>query len=297
MPDLDPWAAPAGETGSTWCELRDAFLAGLTPLTAISYAGALVAFFTAHPGGPAAVRRVDVVRWVEAIRAAGRAEATVKQRLAGLSSFFRFLSQGHGPHAEQARADNPCAGVKTRRVDPYSRARPPLEKPALLRLLAAATPRTRAWILMHILTGRRRSEIARLQWEDLERRGGGWWYRWSAKGDKRGRSEVPADVMDALLAWRGAGTHTGRLWGASSSALAKDLKRTARRAGLDESATHVHGLRHLAAMLWREDGADVAEIQERLGHGSPATTMIYMQHLAPKRDTRSGSIMRRLLET
>lgn len=58
------------------------------------------------------------------------------------------------------------------------------------------------------------------------------------------------------------------------------MERAARRAGIDKRV-HPHGLRHTHAVELEQAGFTVSEIQEQLGHGSLATTAIYLKHHSP----------------
>jgi integrase/recombinase XerD len=58
------------------------------------------------------------------------------------------------------------------------------------------------------------------------------------------------------------------------------MKRVAARAGL-KHRVHPHGLRHSMAVDWNRKGVPVTKISRQLGHGSIATTQIYVDHLFP----------------
>lgn len=299
-PPPAPWDAPAGDTGLTWAELRTAWLSGQTPNTARAYRVGLAAFFASLPPGtvPGDVRAVDVLAWRDQLRATEKKPATVRARLAAVKAFFGFLTEPHGAAGQPGRADNPAARVKPPKVEMYGRSRPTSEQ-ALRRMLAIADPRTRAWLITHVLTGRRRAELARLTLGDLQQRGTTWWYRYRGKGRSEGKwRELPAAAVESILAWRGSlhGDHGEPLWRTSEGTLVRCLKRVARLAGLEAREIHVHGLRHLAAVLRRQDGDDIGDIQAFLDHRSAGTTALYLQALEVKRDSRADSIARRLLD-
>lgn len=296
---MDAWDAQAGASGMTWAQSLAAFLQSQqSPQTARTYGAALRGFFSFFGGGtPDLVRRRDIVGWRDAMRAWGRSESTVKRNLSGLAGFFRFLAQDHGPYGECIRSDNPAVGVKTGKVKPYDRARP-MPRPVFQRLLKAASARTRAWLMFHASTGRRRSEVARLTPDDLRNEGGVWSFSYLGKGRVHGRLDIPQAVVLLLERWRPDWHQgiNGNLWGVSSSTLARELKRTAARAGVDERQVHVHGLRHLAASLLREQGKDVYEIMRFLDHRSPQTTLVYLQQLERKKDRLADELARALLD-
>lgn len=276
--------------------LLDQFLRAQTPNTARSYRQGLRDFHR-RCADPAAATVAEVRAWIDRMRSSGRAESTVAQRLAAVRSWYRWLLDGELVESDPTRA------VRTRKPDPYGRARPPLDEDGLRRLMGAASSRMRAWLLFHLLTGLRRSEVAGMRPGSLREVAGGWGWEARVKGGKTRRGPVPAAAVDALAAWRGSmaaivgGPAEETIWGVKGDALARDLKRTARRAGIDPKRVHVHGLRHAAARLRRKAGADIKELQEFLGHSNPGTTMIYLHKLEEedRQDTRADGIARGLL--
>lgn len=300
----DPWGAPAGDTGLSWAELRDAWLEAQTPNTRRAYRHGLRAFWATLPPGttPADVRAKHVIDFRDQLRQRVQ-EATVKGRIAAVSSFYAFAQRPAGTDSVPARLDNPAARIPLGKLQMYGRARK-LPVDEFRRLLRASSGRTRAWLLAHALTGRRRSEIARLSSTDLEHDGTAWWYSYIGKGGKHRRRQIPAVVVKAIEDWQGrslfevcAALQPGLpIWGCSQETLARELKATARRAGMEPKRVCIHALRHVAAALRREDGADIREIQEFLDHSNPSTTLIYMQAMEEQRDSRADSIGRRLLD-
>jgi integrase len=262
-----------------------------------------VSFHQAAGGPPSVNGFRDVIAWRDSLRAAGSAPSTVRARLAAVSSWFSFLRRQATPDGARLVPDNPAEDVRAGRVDPYGHALQ-LELAELKSIMRCADPRLRAWLLVHVLTGRRRAEVARLRPADLERRGATWWYRYRGKGRAESRwRELPGAAVEAVLAWRpdledpDSAADPGRqVWGCSESTLVRHLKRAAQSAGVDARRAHVHALRHLAAKLRRDAQADIREIQEFLDHASPSTTVLYLQALEERRDTRADSIARHLLD-
>lgn len=313
---MDPWQAEAGLTGSTWQQLLEAYLHSQTEATARAYRAALSAFrdFCKRSDGqalaPHEVRPAEVRAWMEYMRTMERKPATIAKRLAAVSSWYRFLMQPQGERGEQAHPSNPAAAVKRPRVQMYGRARK-MSRATFKRILAIADPRTRAWLLYHALTSRRRSEVALVTWRRLQQRDGTWWYAFRGKGRVELEwAEMPRTVVDALQDWLGrpleelvaerSPDHT--IWDCSDDALARRYKAAVRSAGIDPDSVCVHSLRHLAAELRKEDQlrtkgvVDLAAIRDVLGHKSVATTEIYLKALEERRDDRADDIARDLLE-
>jgi integrase len=59
------------------------------------------------------------------------------------------------------------------------------------------------------------------------------------------------------------------------------LPRLARLAGIAKRV-HAHGLRHTHAAELRAEGIDIGIISKQLGHTSIATTIRYLDHIAPR---------------
>jgi site-specific recombinase XerD len=68
------------------------------------------------------------------------------------------------------------------------------------------------------------------------------------------------------------------------------LKMHAARAGLESRDIHVHTLRHSAAMLMDEAGADLAEIMKFLNHESLATTQRYIHKMRGQRNVHAAKM-------
>lgn len=62
----------------------------------------------------------------------------------------------------------------------------------------------------------------------------------------------------------------------SGSTFSKQLKKYAKKAGLDQSQIHPHAFRHYSAIQHRKNGASIDQIQALLDHKSILTTMIYL---------------------
>jgi integrase len=166
-----------------------------------------------------------------------------------------------------------------------------------------------AILLFYALTGMRRAEIASLHWGDV-RLGGTLTITAKVKGGQYQSREVadPA-VPAALVRYLRAASRWGRLaaedplWvrhdragqageGLSSHGFAKNLKRYARAAGL--AHIHLHQTRHTYARLVGELTGSVVETQDALGHRNAATTRVYLQRVAVKRDKHSRRSAQRL---
>ena len=78
----------------------------------------------------------------------------------------------------------------------------------------------------------------------------------------------------------------------TSHAFVKNLKRYARGAGVGD--VHLHQTRHSFARIVAEETGSLTDTQDALGHRNAATTRVYVQRIAVKRDRHSQRITSRL---
>jgi integrase/recombinase XerD len=314
-----------------WRQAIDLFFASRnTPATRRAYAAALQDLLTTTNRLPWEVTRTDVMRWVQGLKGRGLAPCTIANKLAGVSSFYRFCMEEYLVSSNgrdiPLHANNPAAGKSLRpKIEMYGKSTwlSPEESKALLRAIIppgasradALARRNFALVLGYILLARRNSEWRVARWGDFENRLGRVEYRWSGKGKHDQRIEVPTPVWNAVIEFlREAGRlekiqagdfiftpikekmHLpgGRILGNTAAISAREvgrlLKRYCRLAGLDAKAIHPHTLRHTGAMLRREVGDSVEVIMVFLGHSNLGVTSIYLHQLEGKSDQSWGSV-------
>lgn len=78
----------------------------------------------------------------------------------------------------------------------------------------------------------------------------------------------------------------------SSHAFVKNLKRYAREAGVGD--VHLHQTRHSFARIVAEETGSITDTQDALGHRNAATTRVYVQRIAVRRDKHSSKVTARL---
>jgi len=290
-----------------WRRAYTVWLAGKRQNTRRAYARIVGDFFQFVNVPPAAVTGDMVNAWKLHLQSLGRRDTTIAQRLAGLSSFFDHLHRKAG-----LLPSNPVDRVERRDLDdsPYGNARPMTmaDFNAIWTELDPATPAGamyRAIFLAYTLTGKRRTELLRLHGRDLSIDGETVTYRVTTKGGKTERRTIPPAVWQAIrhyLVTAGrtmppaddeavfvathatagyvdaSGRYVQRGAGESLSgtSAAEALKRAAERAGVNPDRVTIHGMRHLAARLWkRAHGNDIRGLQQFLGHSNVATTQVY----------------------
>lgn len=305
--------------------------------TVAAYRSTLIAFFTGSvqggaPKHPADYTREDVEYFIHrpstSPRNPGAAPtiATINHRLSIISSFYRFASTFTiaGPDGRPQlllRTPSPALGIRFGQPDRSYRS---LSDEELDRFFAAIPTdsvkglRDRAIFLLYFWTARRREEIARLRWGDLEecilvepggKRRKGWRYHFHGKG-KGGQDDIaelpgpakvaidrylvasrrmqdikPADpLFIAIGPEQGGGKRGVSLppddhTPLTSHAIAYALKTYAKLAGIDPQLLSIHSFRHTAATQRYSAGSDIREIQHLLRHANIATTDIYLREL------------------
>lgn len=306
-------------TGKNNLELwGEAFEAWLTRLNADTtrraYKSAWRVFLAFVDKAPWQVGKADVVRWVNDMESHGYAQCTIHLRLSAISSFYEFARNdftttgADGAESPLINRNPAAARTLRKKISPYGKASPltTAQAKTLLGSIDRANAqgaRDYALILAFLLTGRRNSELRKLQWKNIEYEGKTVWYVWSGKGKTDQKYEMPRPVWEAILEWlRLVGrlehmqrddyifTATNRITPLSMREIGRMLKKYAARCGLDAEEIHVHTLRHTAAMLRREAGDDILDISEFLGHSSVATTQIYLHRIGGRKDKSSGRV-------
>ncbi|MBN1641939.1 MAG: tyrosine-type recombinase/integrase [Anaerolineae bacterium] len=322
-----------------WSEALDAWLASYSAAkTQYAYRRAMEDLLSTTGKWPWEITPQDVQAWAEDMRTRhwhnpasvsadggygqegkGLAPATIAQRLAAASSFYKYTMKRHwvddGAGGQRPLGDrNPAAAVRRPVVVPFAKATFLDEEQvgALLRAIPRRKPKglqAYALIVTYLLTGRRCRAIRTLRWGDLRwlgKHGTIVQYRWTNKGKTRW-DLMPPPAWDAIEAYLRA---SGRLiemvkdsylftplsddatrlplvdqetWTRDHPLSAKEVtrivKRYARKAGLDERAIHVHTLRHTAAELYRRSGDDIYAVSKLLAHSSVNVTRGYFDHM------------------
>lgn len=158
---------------------------------------------------------------------------------------------------------------------------PPFREPAPeprgkdLELLARAiarvhSPVNRAWLSVLLWTGMRVSELARMKREHVDLVNAVC-YVPTAKGGK-GYRPVPLNA-NAIAAWRDF--IAVNRWGPIDRKLLRQSLKRAYRKEVPLEVVRVHDLRHSLARAYLQAGADLADVQELLGHTTPRMTRRY----------------------
>lgn len=240
--------------------------------------------------------------WVEMMKTRKLQPATISSRVMAVSSLYKFSQE----YFEQDFSNPADIRKVLPKVERYEKSRA-LEPGDVRRLLAAIEIervtglRDYALLLGYLLLGMRNSEWRLVTVADFELRDSGIFFQWSGKG-KSGVMEIPGELWQAMQTYiqttggRGildyifldrSGEHP-----LSERRVGQMVNRYARLAGIT-GRLRVHDLRHTAAMLQREAGADIEEVRDFMRHTSIATTQIYLHRM----DRRQSSRARKVVES
>ena len=286
----------------------------------LRYKGKVVDAFFAFTGKhPAEVKPSDVRDWRKELERQELSHSTIYSRVCFLSSFFQWAMRD--PTLKAFITSNPARLALPKAPKAYQtesvKAWTDAELQAIVEVVRrkAATgdivgKRDYALLLFYLVTGMRRQEVIGLRGKSIKFDD----EFLTLTGKVKGGDYVGREVRDPLLreAIRDylASCHRmsvlktdSPLWtrhdragrpGAmlTSHAFVKNLKRYAREAGVGH--VHLHQTRHSYARIVAEETGSITDTQDALGHRNAATTRVYVQRIAVKRDKHSESITRRL---
>lgn len=240
------------------------------------------------------VTRAHIIAWRRMLEKRELSPATIRRMLSAVSSLFDYLCE------RNAVADNPINGVKRPPVENGNEGKTPALGDAQARALLEAPPpntlkgkRDRAILATLLYHGLRREELCGLRVGDIEHRRGVPHFRVRGKGGKLRFLPVHPKALSLIHEYLEIAGHAddgdgalfrsalGRASGVASASLHPDsvyhevVKRHARAAGIDFPGLCVHGLRATAATNALDNDADIAKVQEWLGHANIATTRLY----------------------
>lgn len=249
------------------------------------------------------VARGHVLAWRADLERQGLAGATIRRKLAALASLFDYLCNAN------AVTHNPVKGVKRPKVDSYEGKTPALGDQQARQLLDA--PRTdtlkgkrdRAILSVLLYHALRREELTKLLVKDFnqERRGIAH-LRVQGKGGKLRYIPTHPNTLRLVAEYLQAAGHgpelDGPLFrpvrsraGAVATALtpggvySEVVVRYMTQVGITGDNMGPHALRATAATSALEHNADIAKVQEWLGHASISTTRVYDRRSSKPEDS------------
>lgn len=239
------------------------------------------------------VNRAHVIAWRMALEKRELSLATIRRKLSALSSLFDYLCEANAVNW------NPVKVVKRPAADANEGKTPAIGDNHARSLLDAPPPdtikgkRDRAILSVFLFHGLRCEELCSLKVRDLQARRGVVHFRIHGKGGKL--RYVPAhpgtqERIDDYLQTAGhvedangplfrpvKNTTTGDLDKAITASAVYHcvVKKYANEVGLDVPGFCPHALRATAATNALDHEADIAKVQEWLGHANIATTRLY----------------------
>lgn len=236
------------------------------------------------------VTRAHIIAWRGSFKDRDLAAATVRRKLSAISSLFDALCDAN------AVTHNPVRGVRRPKEGSNEGKTPAIADSQSRALLTAPDPdtlkgkRDRAVLTTFLFHGLRFAELAGLSIRDLQDRRGVKHFRVHGRGDRvRYVPAHPAALQCINDYLELAGHDTGPLFrpvknpsgGTTEKPLTQSaiyrniVQRYATLAGIDVEGFCTHALRATAATNALGNQADIAKVQEWLGHASIATTRLY----------------------
>jgi integrase len=288
------------------------------------YKQRVVSSFFAFAGkNPGEISALDVESWRDWLArmkpdGLGLQPNTVYARVCFLSSFFEWAMKE--PALRGQIGSNPARLALPKAPKAYQtesvRAWTDEQLQAIVEVVRAKAAageivgkRDYALLLFYLVTGMRRQEVIGLRGSDIKID-----EHITLTGKVKGGDYVGREVRDPLLrealldyltscGREGVLKTGGPLWtrhdragkpGAAltSHAFVKNLKRYGREAGVGD--VHLHQTRHSFARIVAEETGSITDTQDALGHRNAATTRVYVQRIAVKRDKHSSHVTGRL---
>jgi len=235
------------------------------------------------------VTRAHVLAWRKDFESRELAGGTIRRKLAALSSLFEYLSDAN------AVTHNPVKCVRRPKVESYGGKTPALgdaQARHLLKLPAGEdlkSRRDRALLSLLLYHGLRREELSRLSVQDIHTRRGLPHLQVHGKGGKMRHIPLHPGTQELLTKYLEASGHahdkSAALFRPIRNNRTRTLDRTLSGDGIYKLVRGyakklgvvigVHTLRATAATNALEHEADIAKVQEWLGHANIATTRLY----------------------
>jgi len=248
-----------------------------------------------HPAEFRIVTRSHVIAWRKALEAKNFSDASIRRKLSALSSLFEYLCE------HNAVTHNPVKGVKRPMANNNEGKTPAISNDQARKLLETPPEETlkgrrdRAILATLLYHGLRRQELCNLRVKDYQRRSGVMMFHVHGKRKKERFIPVEAKTQRLIAEYLDIARHGNEL----ESALFRPVKNNAtgilnkplnprsvyrdvvmfyaKKIGitLDTHGFCVHSLRATAATNALDHKADIAKVQEWLGHANVSTTRLY----------------------
>lgn len=246
-----------------------------------------------HPDQFREVTRAHIIAYRKGLERAGNSTGTIRAKLSALSSLFDYLCE------RNSIAHNPVKGVKRPKAENPNEGKTPAISDGQARRLLKAPPsgtlkgkRDRAILATFLYQMLRREELCNLSVEDIHQRRGTPYLRVHGKGGRIRNIVAHPVVVERIHEYLEAAGHghekkrplfrpirnnrTGRVdKNLSPDSIHRLLRPYAAKAGIDLDTFSAHVLRATGATNALEHDADIAKVQEDLGHANVSTTRLY----------------------
>jgi site-specific recombinase XerD len=238
------------------------------------------------------ITRAHVIAYRDELARRKLQGATIRRKLAALSSLYAYLCD------RNAVAMNPVKGVKRPKIESYEGKTPAISD-AQVRLLMEAPKgeslkalRDRAIISILFYHALRRDELCKLMVKDVHERRGVKHLRVHGKGTKIRQVPLHPASQERIAEYLQAAGHgsmpsaplfrpiRNNRHGTIDTALTTDgvyqlIKMYGKRVAIAVPRFGPHAARATAATNALDAGADIAKVQEWLGHANVSTTRVY----------------------
>ena len=238
------------------------------------------------------ITRAHVIAYRDELTRRQLAGATIRRKLAALSSLYEYLCDRNAvPH-------NPVKGVSRPKVDSYEGKTPALSDAQVRALLDSPKGQTlkakrdRAILSILFYHALRRDELCKLMVKDVHERRGVKHLRVHGKGAKLRHVPLHPASQERIEEYLQAAGHgalpsaplfkpiRNNRRGTTDTALTADgvyqlIKLYAKRVRISAERFGPHSARATAATNALDAGADIAKVQEWLGHANVSTTRVY----------------------
>ncbi len=236
------------------------------------------------------VKRSHLIAWRQDLQSRSLEPSSVRRKLSALASLFDYLCESN------AVPYNPADGVKRPNAGASEGKSPALGDVEVKAILNAPPQdtlkglRDRAILSVLLYHGLRRAELCALSVDSIESRRGVLHFAVKGKGGKLRFVPIHPQTLQCIHLYleraghlsdndgplfRSVQVRGGRKALSGNGVYQCVVKKYGKQIGIDPRAICVHGLRATAATNALDHQADIAKVQEWLGHASINTTRLY----------------------
>ena len=238
------------------------------------------------------VSRSHVIAWRDLLSNNGASPATIRRKLSAVASLFDYLCD------KNAVETNPVDGVKRPMADNNEGKTPAISDAQAKKLLNAPDPKTkkgirdRAILATFLYHGLRVQELCSLKVGDIQERRGVVHFRIHGKRSKLRYVPVHPEALTRIHDYLAVGGHIDEKPSPlfrpvrnlithtldrhlNTSSVFRLVRKYGIQVGIGSSPFSPHSLRATSATNALEHSADIAKVQQWLGHANVSTTRLY----------------------